>query len=152
MRDPAVQRSPLFEKIMNTAASSARSKSASSKITKGDLPPSSIENFFRPAVCTMRLPVAVEPVNDTACTSGCATSGSPVSLPKPCTTFSTPAGIPASRARLPSIEAVSGDSSLIFSTAVLPNARQGATFHVAVMNGTFHGEISAQTPTGWNSV
>ena len=47
---------------------------------------------------------------------------------------------------------MSGDSSLIFSTAVLPNARQGATFQVAVMNGTFQGEISAQTPTGWNSV
>ncbi len=45
-----------------------------------------------------------------------------------------------------------GDSSLILSTAVLPNARHGATFHVAVMNGTFHGEISAHTPTGWNSV
>ena len=29
---------------------------------------------------------------------------------------------------------------------------QGATFQVAVMNCTFHGEISAHTPTGWNSV
>ena len=47
---------------------------------------------------------------------------------------------------------MSGDSSLIFSTAVLPRARHGATFQVAVMNGTFQGEISAQTPTGWNSV
>ena len=28
----------------------------------------------------------------------------------------------------------------------------GATFQVAVMNGTFQGEISAHTPTGWNSV
>src|SRR2546429_6829037 len=54
---PAVQRSPLLEKIMNTAASSARSKSASSKITKGLLPPSSMLNFLRPAACTMRLPV-----------------------------------------------------------------------------------------------
>jgi hypothetical protein len=38
------------------------------------------------------------------------------------------------------------------STAVLPKARQGATFQVAVMKGTFHGLISAHTPTGWNSV
>jgi hypothetical protein len=41
-----------------------------------------------------------------------------------------------------------GDNSLIFKTAVLPNAKQGATFHVAVMKGTFHGLIKAQTPTG----
>ena len=60
--------------------------------------------------------------------------------------------MPASSASSPSRAAVSGDSSLIFSTAVLPKARQGATFHVAVMNGTFQGEISAHTPTGWNSV
>jgi hypothetical protein len=41
-----------------------------------------------------------------------------------------------------------GDNSLIFKTAVLPKAKHGATFHVAVMKGTFHGLIKAQTPTG----
>ena len=66
--------------------------------------------------------------------------------------LSTPAGMPASSASSPSRAAVSGDSSLIFSTAVLPKARQGAIFQVAVMNGTFHGEMRAQTPTGWNRV
>ncbi len=81
MRLPAVQRSPLLEKIMNTAASSARSRSASSKITNGLLPPSSMLNFFSPAAFTMRLPVAVDPVNEIARTSGCAHSGSPASLP-----------------------------------------------------------------------
>ena len=60
--------------------------------------------------------------------------------------------MPASSASSPSRAAVNGDSSLIFSTAVLPNASAGATFQVAVMNGTFHGLISAQTPTGWYSV
>ena len=79
MREPAVQRSPLLEKIMNSAASSARSRSASSKTTKGDLPPSSMLNFFRPACLTMRLPVAVQPVNEMARTSGWRTSGSPAS-------------------------------------------------------------------------
>ena len=57
-------------------------------------------------------------------------------------------GAPARR----SARSISGDSSLIFSTAVLPKARQGAIFQVPVMNGTFHGLISAHTPTGWNSV
>ena len=45
-----------------------------------------------------------------------------------------------------------GDSSDIFSTAVLPSARQGATFQVAVISGTFQGEISPHTPTGCSSV
>jgi hypothetical protein len=60
--------------------------------------------------------------------------------------------MPASSASSPRRAAVRGDSSLIFSTAVLPNASAGATFQVDVMNGTFQGEISAHTPTGWNSV
>src|SRR6056300_922412 len=100
----------------------------------------------------MRLPVAVEPVNEMARTSGCDTNGSPAAWPVPCTKFSTPGGTPASNASCPKRAAVSGESSLILSTAVLPNARQGATFQVAVMNGTFQGEISAHTPTGWNKV
>jgi hypothetical protein len=66
--------------------------------------------------------------------------------------FNTPAGTPASKASSPKRAAVNGESSLIFNTAVLPNARQGATFHVDVMKGTFHGEIKAHTPTGWNKV
>ena len=45
-----------------------------------------------------------------------------------------------------------GDSSLSFSTALLPKARQGAAFQVAVIKGRFHGLISAHTPTGWNRV
>src|SRR5574343_2031382 len=118
----------------------------------GDLPPSSIENFFRPAALTMRLPVAVEPVKEMERTSGCETNGSPALSPKPCTTLNTPGGMPASSASSPRRLAVSGDSSDIFITAVLPKARQGAVFHVAVMNGTFHGETRAQTPTGCHSV
>src|ERR1017187_10948330 len=121
-------------------------------MTNGDLPPSSIENFFRPADLTMRLPVTVEPVKEMDRTSGCETNGSPVLLPKPWTTLKTPGGMPASSANSPRRLAVNGESSDIFITAVLPNARQGAVFQVAVMNGTFHGEISAQTPTGCHSV
>ena len=77
---------------MNSAASSARFRSASSNTTNGLLPPSSMLNFFSPAACTMRLPVAVLPVNEIARTSGCAHSGSPAPLPVPCTTLSTPFG------------------------------------------------------------
>ena len=100
----------------------------------------------------MRLPVTVEPVKEMARTSGWAISGSPAVLPKPCTRLKTPGGTPASRISSPRRLVVSGESSDIFITAVLPSARQGAVFQVAVMNGTFHGEISAQTPTGCQSV
>ena len=86
IRLPAVQRSPLLLKIMNSAASRARSMSASSKTTNGLLPPSSMLNFFNPAAWTMRLPVTVEPVKEIAATSGWRQRGSPASLPKPWTT------------------------------------------------------------------
>ena len=109
-------------------------------------------NFFRPAARTMRSPVTVDPVKLIARTSGWLHSGSPTLRPVPCTMLSTPAGMPASSASSPRRAALSGDSSLIFSTAVLPKARQGAVFQVAVMKGTFHGLISAHTPTGWNRV
>lgn len=73
--------SPLIEKMVNSAASSARSMSASSKISTGDLPPSSIEYFFRPAFFMILRPVAVPPVNDTARTSWWRTSASPAVAP-----------------------------------------------------------------------
>src|SRR5579863_4555359 len=107
-----------------------------------------MENFLRPEDFTMRLPVAVEPVKEIARTCGCLHRGSPASTPNPCTMLRTPAGIPASNANSPRRAADSGDSSLILSTAVLPKASAGATFQVAVINGTFQGEIKAQTPTG----
>ena len=62
-------RVPLIEKMVNSAASSARSISASSKISTGDFPPSSMEYFFRPAFFMMLRPVAVPPVKETARTS-----------------------------------------------------------------------------------
>ena len=139
-------------KIMTSAASSARSKSASSNTMKGLLPPSSMLYFFSPALRTIALPVAVEPVKDTSRTSGCATSGAPASRPLPCTMLSTPGGTPASSASWPRRAAVIGLSSLGLSTAVLPKARQGATLALAVSSGTFHGATSAQTPTGCSSV
>ncbi|VFS73749.1 Uncharacterised protein [Pseudomonas aeruginosa] len=81
MRLPAVQRSPFSEKMVNRAASSARSRSASSKTSTGDLPPSSIEYFLIPAASMIRRPVAVPPVKDTARTSRWRTSASPALAP-----------------------------------------------------------------------
>ena len=96
------------------------------------LPPSSSETFFScgPASPAMRRPTAVLPVNDTALTAGCSTSGSPTAGPLPCTMLSTPRGKPISTASLPSIVAVAGVISDGLATTVLPAASAGAIFQV----------------------
>ena len=81
------------------------------------------------------LPTAVEPVNDTMSTSGCATRWAPASGPLPVTTLSTPAGRPASAASSASRSDVTGVSSDGLSTMVLPAAMAGRTFHPAICRG-----------------
>jgi Mg-chelatase subunit ChlD len=99
----------------------------------------------------MRLPVAVEPVNEMARTSGWRHSGSP-----------------ASAVAVHDVEHARRDAGLQRQLAQarggqrrqlahlqhrrVAEGQAGATFQVAVMKGTFHGLISAHTPTGWNSV
>ena len=67
-----------------------------------------------------RSPTATEPVNEIACTAGCATSGPPTAPPRPTTTLSTPAGMPASSRHDARCSVVSGASCAGFSTTVLP--------------------------------
>ena len=57
-------------------------------------------------------------------------------------------GSPASSTISGNRLADSGVSSAGLSTTVQPAARHGAIFHVASMNGTFHGVISPATPVG----
>ena len=61
----------------------ALSRSASSKISTGDLPPSSSVTFFRLSADarTISLPTSVEPVNATFSTSGCAVIAAPAVWP-----------------------------------------------------------------------
>jgi hypothetical protein len=111
-----------------------------------------MEYFFSPAFFMMLRPVAVPPVKETA-----REAGIPAGVLNVVQGYGATAGDALVRhhdvrAVSSSRSAVSGESSDIFSTAVLPNARHGATFQVAVINGTFHGDTSAQTPTGCTSV
>jgi hypothetical protein len=64
------------------------------------------------------------------------------------TTFSTPAGIPASSASSPSRSATRDASSAGLRTSVQPAASDGAIFQIALLIGRFHGTIAATTPTG----
>ena len=101
-----------------------------------------------PAVTSrMRRPTAVEPVNATLSTPGCATTASPV-RPSPGTTLSTPGGSPASRVTSANRSAVSGVHSAGFSTTVLPVASAGATFQASIRSGKFHGITWPHTPSG----
>ena len=81
------------------------------------------------ALRAISAPTAVDPVNPILPTPGCATSASPTVAPGPGTTFSAPAGSPAST---PSSAYRSTDSGVRlagFSTTVLPAASAGASFH-----------------------
>ena len=80
------------------------SKSQSAKMMFGFFPPNSKDNFLNmgPAVRAMYSPVLVPPVNEIALILGCLTMASPTFGPVPCRMLSTPAGMPASCAILPS--------------------------------------------------
>ena len=70
MRSPAVQLCPAQRKQAVIVASTAASMSASSMITSGPLPPISSSAALPADACATRRPVAVEPMNATAATSG----------------------------------------------------------------------------------
>ncbi len=100
------------------------------------------------AAWATRRPVAVEPVNATLSTPGWPASASPVDRSQPVTTFTTPAGSPASyrTSAKATVEADACSDGL--TTQVLPAASSGASFQVSSIRGEFHGVIAATTPTG----
>ena len=132
------------------ARSTARSRSASSRMTVGLLPPSSNEQGMRfsAAARATAFAVGTEPVKQMRETSGFSVSGAPASMPKPCTTLKTPAGRPASWASCAKYEAVSGAHSGGLSTTVSPDASAGPMRQVASMSGAFHGVMMTATPDG----
>jgi hypothetical protein len=83
-RLPALQTSPLFPKMPQKQASTARPMSASAKTTWGLFPPSSRVSFFRlvsAEACSNRRAVRIEPVKAILSTPGCRASASPVGAP-----------------------------------------------------------------------
>ena len=110
--------------------------SASSKISTGALPPSSMwVRFMVSAVLeTMLTPVGMEPVSETMRTLGWVTSGWPTLGPRPNTRLTTPAGKIGAISSA-SFSAVSGVCSEGLSTTVLPAASTGAIFQAAIISG-----------------
>ncbi|VVQ26663.1 hypothetical protein PS928_06834 [Pseudomonas fluorescens] len=121
----------------------------SSKKMFGDLPPSSTVDgmMFSAAHFMMCEPTGVEPVKAILAMRLLVARASPASLPKPCTTLSTPGG---SRSPISSISTVmpNGVCSAGLSTTQLPAARAGASFQAAIRIGKFHGMICPTTPSG----
>ncbi|MNS68839.1 hypothetical protein D3C72_1021310 [compost metagenome] len=136
------------------AARVAASRSASAKITLGDLPPSSSVTRLKLAAapCMMPRPTPGEPVKVTLSTPGCATSALPTTLPLPVTILNTPGGTPASSASSATRSAESGVISAGLTTSVQPHASAGAIFHMPIISGKFHGTMAATTPTGSRTV
>ncbi len=102
---------------------------------------------FCDAYCMISRPVVVSPVNAILRMRLCCASGAPASMPKPLTMLTTPAG-----SRSPMISKrnrmLAGVCSAGLSTTQLPAARAGASFHVAIRIGKFHGMICPTTPSG----
>ena len=151
MRLPARQTSPLLWKIPAMLPGTARSRSQSAKTMLADLPPSSKETGVSAgaAAAMIAWPVRLSPVKVMRSIPGWRVSASPTSPgPKPWTTFSTPAGIPASSASRPRRSALSGVCSAGFKTTVQPKASAGAAFQLACISGKFQGLMQATTPAG----
>src|SRR5690606_10552796 len=94
-------------------------------------------------------PTSVEPVNDSLRNRGSAMIGADRALDRDvCTTFTTPAGRPASSSSRVKKMVVSGVSAGGLITTVQPAASAGAILRVAIAKGKFHGVTKNDGPTG----
>src|SRR5499427_434979 len=151
-RSPAVQLWPAHRYAASSAASVARPRSASSRITMGPLPPSSRSCVLPAARAATLAPVATEPMKPTACTPGWPATASPTTGPGPGRKLNTPAGTPASVM----ISASSAQHAEVLGAGTqitaLPAAMAGANNSAPIVYGQFHGLMTPTTPSGTRSV
>src|SRR6478752_8877392 len=89
--------------------------------------------------------IGVEPTNESASTSRCASSASTAVL-SPCTTLNTPSGNPASASSSASRIDADGSRSDGFSTNVLPVAIAIGNIQHGTIIGKLNGVMPATTP------
>lgn len=141
---------PWCRKEPAAPAATVAARSASSRTTIAELPPSSRWTFLRlrDAAAPTARPAGVEPVKEMTGTRGSSTRAAPTSAPAG-STDSTPAGRPACskmRARAtPPQTAVRGSGLRI---TALPRASAGATDRMARIRGKLNGAMTPTTPTG----
>jgi hypothetical protein len=137
--------------LATIAAATTSSRSASSKTINGALPPSSIETRRTCSeACSMSWrPTGVEPVKVSLRRRGSLIMGEMTSLDEELTTtFSTPAGRPASSRISASLSIDRGVCLAGFITIVQPAATAGPILRVPIAIGKFHGVIMRHGPTG----
>ena len=83
----------------------------------------------------IHLPVSGEPVSETMPMSGCRTIAAPVGSPCPPTKFATPGGKISAQSSASTVSVDIGVVSAGFKTSVLPAARAGAIFQIAIIIG-----------------
>src|SRR5687768_12237478 len=125
-------------------ASAADSTSASSSTTSGPLPPSSSSVVLPAARAATASPVAIEPMNPTACVPGLPAISSPTTRPGPVTMEKTPAGSSASTMHSASFTAQTEVEDAGVQTTAFPAASAGAISSAGIVYGQFQGVI---TPT-----
>ncbi len=126
-------------------------KSASSRTMVADLPPSSRKTRLSVGApfSMIRLPTAVDPVNEIRSTLGDSVSSSPTRWSDDVTTWSTPAGKSVcSATSRPSRVAFHGVSGAGLRITVLPVARACPSLLSVTSSGKFHGTMAPTTPTG----
>ena len=153
MRDGALQDWPELLNMCMTPPVTALARSASSRMTFGDLPPSSWLTRFTVGAARLATstPARVEPVNEIMSMLGCSAMAAPTSGPRPLIRLNTPFGTPASRRISAKINAEDGVNSEGLRIMVQPAASAGATLQVIWFKGQFHGVIMPTTPTGSRS-
>ncbi len=140
---------PAWVQTVKAAVAQAPRRSASSRMTKADLPPSSKKTFLRDSAAEVMTdrPVAVEPVKLIWSTRGSPDSRAPTVCSEDGTMLTTPGGMSVSSAmRRPSTVAHQGVSGAGLRTTVLPAARAGPSLAKLIWWGTFHGVMAPTTP------
>src|SRR5258708_22063134 len=141
IRDGALHDCPELLNMCMTPPVTALVRSAPSRITFGDLPPSSWLTRFTVGAARLATstPARVEPVNQIMSISGCSLIAAPTSGPRPLTRLNTPFGTPASWRISATISAEPHVNSHGFRIMVQPAAIAGATLQAIWFSGQFNG-------------
>ncbi len=152
-----VQRWPAVPKPLNSAPSTARSRSASGMTTSGFLPPSSRHGFcrWRPASSPILRPTSTDPVNPTLSMTPAAmpfSSPSKVCGPSASTRFRAPSGNPPAQNSSATAWALAAAYSAGFQVTVLPHSSAGTRYQLGTATGKLPAVMIARDPTGRRKV
>ena len=144
---------PALAYPLDIVAATTFAISASGITINGQMEPSSMVIFFRPATCAMCSPTSLLPVKDTLRTRWSATRASPRVPPEPVKHCTASAGTPASSRISTSFKADKGVSLAGLMITELPAASAGATTLWATrFSGKLNGVMATTTPTGTRNV